>query len=147
MEGRGQTSGGAQQAVGQHGAGQPGGVGGEVPLGYPQVNRAWMWGALLAVSIAGWTHQLTATPGPDGQPLGHGIRDGQAMIATLRHTLIRVPARLIRHAGQLTLTSSASLYRPTVATSRSTLLHGYGSSRPLSSCSHVSTNALIVSSW
>jgi len=38
--------------------------------GYPQVNRAWMWGALLAVSMAGWTHQLTATPGPGGQLLG-----------------------------------------------------------------------------
>ncbi len=74
-----------------------------LPSGYPQVNRAWMWGALLAVSIAGWTHQLTATPEPDGQLLGHGVRDGQAMIATLRHKLIRVPARLIRHAGGLTL--------------------------------------------
>ena len=44
-----------------------------------------MWGALLAVSIAGWIHQLTATPGPGGQLAGHGVRDGQAMIATLRH--------------------------------------------------------------
>jgi hypothetical protein len=34
---------------------------------------------------------------------GHGIRGGKAMIATLRHRLIRVPARLIYHAGQLTL--------------------------------------------
>ncbi len=50
--------------------------------GYPQVNKAWMWGALLAVSIAGWLHQLTATPGPDGTLAGHGVRDGQAMIAT-----------------------------------------------------------------
>ena len=74
-----------------------------LPSGYPQVNRAWMWGALLAVSIAGWTHQLTATPGPGGQLAGHGVREGQAMIATLRHKLIRVPARLIRHAGALTL--------------------------------------------
>jgi hypothetical protein len=72
-------------------------------FGYPQVNRAWMWGALLAVSIAGWRHQLTATPGPGGQLAGHGVGEGQAMIATLRHKLIRVPARLIRHAGQLTL--------------------------------------------
>ena len=38
-----------------------------------------------------------------GQLLGHGIREGQAMIATLRHKLIRVPARLIHHAGALTL--------------------------------------------
>jgi hypothetical protein len=62
-----------------------------------------MWGALLAASIAGWLHQLTATPGPDGQLCGHGIRGGQAMIATLRHRLIQVPARLIHHAGALDL--------------------------------------------
>ena len=74
-----------------------------LPSGYPQVNKAWMWGALLAVSIAGWLHQLTATPGPTGEMLGHGVRDGQAMIATLRHRLICVPARLVRHAGALTL--------------------------------------------
>jgi hypothetical protein len=74
-----------------------------LPSGYPQVNKAWMWGALLAVSIAGWLHQLTATPGPGGELAGHGVRDGQAMIATLRHRLIRVPARLIHHAGALTL--------------------------------------------
>jgi hypothetical protein len=74
-----------------------------LPSGYPQVNKAWMWGALLAVSIAGWLHQLTATPGPHGTLAGHGVRDGQAMIATLRHKLIGVPARLVCHAGVLTL--------------------------------------------
>jgi hypothetical protein len=74
-----------------------------LPSGYPQVNKAWMWGALLAVSIAGWLHQLTATPGPHGTLAGHGVRDGQAMIATLRHKLICIPARLIHHAGALTL--------------------------------------------
>jgi hypothetical protein len=74
-----------------------------LPSGYPQVNRAWMWGGLLAVSIAGWLHQLTATPGPDARLAGHGTRNGQAMIATLRHRLIRVPARLVRHAGALEL--------------------------------------------
>jgi hypothetical protein len=71
-----------------------------LPSGYPQVNRAWMWAALLAASIAGWLHQLTATPGPAGLT-GHGTRGGQAMIATLRHRLIRVPARVIHHAGQI----------------------------------------------
>ena len=74
-----------------------------LPSGHPEVNTAWMWGALLATSIAGWLHQLTATPGPGATPLGHGVREGQAMITTLRHRLIRVPARLIRHAGELTL--------------------------------------------
>ena len=74
-----------------------------LPSGHPEVNRAWMWGALLAASLTGWLHQLTATPQTDGTLAGYGVRDGQAMIATLRHRLIRVPARLIRHAGTLTL--------------------------------------------
>jgi hypothetical protein len=74
-----------------------------LPSGYPPVNTAWMWGALLAASIAGWLHQLTAIPGPSGKLFGHGVRGGQAMIATLRHRLIRVPARLIHHAGTPTL--------------------------------------------
>jgi hypothetical protein len=74
-----------------------------LPSGYPQVNKAWLWGGLLAVSIAGWLHQLTTTPGRHGRRAGHGVRGGQAMIATLRHRLIRIPARLIRHAGALDL--------------------------------------------
>ena len=74
-----------------------------LPSGYPQVNTAWMWGALLAASIAGWLHQLaTATSGP-AILAGHGVRGGKAMIATLRWRLIAVPGRLVRHAGQLIL--------------------------------------------
>jgi hypothetical protein len=74
-----------------------------LPSGHPEVNRAWMWGALLGVTLTGWLHQLTATPGPDGALAGHGVREGQAMIATLRHRLIRIPARLVHHAGALIL--------------------------------------------
>jgi hypothetical protein len=74
-----------------------------LPSGYREINLAWMWGALLAATIAGWLHQLTATEQPDGTLAGHGIRDGQAMIATLRWRLVRVPGRLIRHARGLTL--------------------------------------------
>jgi hypothetical protein len=74
-----------------------------LPSGYREINTAWMWGALLAATIAGWLHQLTATERADGTLAGHGVRDGQAMIATLRWRLIRVPARVIRHARGLTL--------------------------------------------
>ena len=74
-----------------------------LPSGHPEINRAWMWGALLAATLTGWLHQLTAHTTPEGALLGHGVRDGQAMIATLRHRLIHVPARLVRHAGALTL--------------------------------------------
>lgn len=49
---------------------------------------------------AGWLHQLTAAVEPGGRLRGHG---GQAMIATLRHRLIRVPARLICRAHRLEL--------------------------------------------
>jgi hypothetical protein len=62
-----------------------------------------MWGALLAASIAGWLHQLTAATRGQAILAGHGVRGGKAMIATLRRRLIAVPGRLVRHAGQLTL--------------------------------------------
>jgi hypothetical protein len=74
-----------------------------LPSGHAEVNRAWMWGALLGAGLTGWLHQLTATTTPDGALAGHGVREGQAMIATLRHRLIRVPARLVHHAGALIL--------------------------------------------
>ncbi|MBV9013991.1 MAG: hypothetical protein JO272_18445 [Pseudonocardiales bacterium] len=84
-----------------------------------------MWGARLATSIAGYLHQLIATsptttdePDNDNDPedpealsypstpeplTGLGVRDGKAMIATLRHRLLCIPGRLIHHAGQLIL--------------------------------------------
>jgi hypothetical protein len=74
-----------------------------LPSGYPQVNLAWMWGALLAATMAAWLHQLTAaTAGPDILH-GHGVRGGKAMTATLRWRLIAVPGRLTRHARHLIL--------------------------------------------
>ena len=74
-----------------------------LPSGYHQVNLAWMWGALLAASMAAWLHQLTATTAGEDILAGHGVRGGKAMIATLRWRLIAVPGRLVRHARHLTL--------------------------------------------
>jgi hypothetical protein len=74
-----------------------------LPSGYPQVNTAWMWGALLAASMAAWLHQLTTPARGEVILDGHGVRGGKAMIETLRRRLISVPARLVRHAGQLIL--------------------------------------------
>ena len=74
-----------------------------LPSGYPQVNLAWMWGALLAATMAAWLHQLTATALGEDIVHGHGVRGGKAMIATLRWRLIAVPGRLIRHARHLIL--------------------------------------------
>ena len=49
-----------------------------LPSGYPQVNLAWRWGALLAASMAACLHQLTAMPlGEDILP-EHGVRGGKA---------------------------------------------------------------------
>jgi hypothetical protein len=74
-----------------------------LPSGYPQVNTAWMWGALLAATMAAWLHQLTALTAGEDILAGHGVRGGKAMIATLRRRLIAVPGRLIRHGRQLIL--------------------------------------------
>jgi hypothetical protein len=74
-----------------------------LPSGYPQVNLAWMWGALLAATMAAWLHQLTALTAGEDIIYGHGVRGGKAMIATLRWRLIAIPGRLIRHARHLTL--------------------------------------------
>jgi Transposase DDE domain group 1 len=74
-----------------------------LPSGYPQVNMAWMWGALLAATMAAWLHQLTAITAGEDIVAGHGVRGGKAMIATLRWRLIAVPGRLIRHARHLIL--------------------------------------------
>ena len=74
-----------------------------LPSGYPQVNLAWMWGALLAATMAAWLHQLTARTAGQDILAGHGVRGGKAMIATLRWRLIAVPGRLTRHARHLTL--------------------------------------------
>jgi hypothetical protein len=67
------------------------------------VNLAWMWGALLAASMAAWLHQLTAITVGQDILAGHGVRCDKAMIATLRRRLIAVPGRLIRHARHLVL--------------------------------------------
>lgn len=82
---------------------KPGAALRHLPSGYPQVNTAWMWGALLAASMAAWLHQLTAITAGEDILAGHGVRGGKAMIATLRWRLIAVPGRLIRHARHLTL--------------------------------------------
>ena len=74
-----------------------------LPSGYPQVNLAWMQGALLAASMAAWLHQLTAITAGEDILAGHGVRGGKAMIATLRWRLIAVPGRLVRHARHLIL--------------------------------------------
>jgi hypothetical protein len=71
--------------------------------GYAEADAAWMSGALLAASMVGWLQQLTAATRAETILAGHGVRGGKAMIATLRHRLIGIPARLVHHAGTLIL--------------------------------------------
>jgi hypothetical protein len=92
-----------------------------LPSGYPQVNMAWMWGALLAATMAAWLHQLTARTAGEDILEGHGVRGGKAMIATLRRRLIAIPGRLIHHARHpvLRLPPGHSLLPETLARLRS----------------------------
>ena len=66
-----------------------------LPSASRTANTVWMWGALLAVNLSAWLQELTGLDGGDGR--------GRAHLGTLRHRLLNVPARLIRHAGQATL--------------------------------------------
>jgi hypothetical protein len=66
-----------------------------LPSGSRTANTVWMWGALLAVNLSAWLQELAG--------LDDGAGRGRAHLGTLRHRLLTVPARLVRHAGQLTL--------------------------------------------
>ena len=72
-----------------------------LPSGSTEINTCWMWASLIAAAIAAWLHQLTGLISGGELVEGHGVRGGKAMIATLRRVLIAVPARLVRHGGQL----------------------------------------------
>jgi hypothetical protein len=66
-----------------------------LPSGNRAVNTVWMWAALLAINLSAWLQELGGLDGGDGR--------GRAHLATLRHLLLAVPARLVRHAGQAVL--------------------------------------------
>ena len=63
-----------------------------LPSGHQGVNTVWMWAALLASNLSVWLQALTDL---DTRGRWHGAR--------LRHELLRVPARVIRHARGLTV--------------------------------------------
>jgi hypothetical protein len=66
-----------------------------LPSSTRAANTVWMWGALLAVNLSAWLQELAALDTGDGR--------GRAHLGTLRYRLLMVPARLVRHAGQVTL--------------------------------------------
>ena len=63
-----------------------------LPSGHHPVNSVWMWAALIAGNLSALLQALTG--------IDH---DGRAHGARLRHELLCVPARLIRHGRRLTL--------------------------------------------
>lgn len=63
-----------------------------LPSGHQTVNAVWMWAALIAGNLSVLLQALTG--------LDH---DGRAHAARLRHQLLCVPARLVRHGRTLTL--------------------------------------------
>lgn len=66
-----------------------------LPSGDRTVNTVWMWAALLAITISAWLQELSGLDRGDGR--------GRAHLGSLRHRLLLVPARLVHHAGRLTL--------------------------------------------
>jgi Transposase DDE domain group 1 len=66
-----------------------------LPSGNRTVNTVWLWAALLAINLSAWLQELS------GLDDGHGRH--RAHLGTLRHWLLLVPARLVRHAGQTIL--------------------------------------------
>ena len=65
-----------------------------LPSGHPEPNTVWMWAALLAGNLSVLLQAITGLD-TDGRGRAHADR--------LRHEILRVPARLIRHARGLTL--------------------------------------------
>ena len=63
-----------------------------LPSGHPAVNAVWMWAALLAGNLSTLLQALTGID-----------ENGRAHAARLRHELLCVPARLVRHGRTLTL--------------------------------------------
>jgi hypothetical protein len=63
-----------------------------LPSGQHSVNRVWMWAALLAGNLSALLQALTRID-----------QDGRAHAARLRHELLCLPARLVRHGRVLTL--------------------------------------------
>lgn len=64
----------------------------KLPSGDRAVNTVWMWAALLAGNISVLLQALTGID-----------ENGRAHAARLRHELLCVPARLVRHGRRLTL--------------------------------------------
>jgi hypothetical protein len=64
----------------------------KLPSGNHTINTVWMWAALLAGNLSTLLQALTGID-----------KNGRAHAARLRHELLCIPARLVRHGRRLTL--------------------------------------------
>jgi len=65
-----------------------------LPSGDHTVNTVWMWAALLAINLSAWLQELSGLDDGRGRHRVH--------LGTLRHRLLLVPARLVRHVFRAT---------------------------------------------
>ena len=65
-----------------------------MPSADPDINRVWMWAALLACALSAWLQEITGIDRGNGR--------GRATITRLRRELINIPARVI-HPGRTTV--------------------------------------------
>lgn len=72
---------------GKHGAGLN-----HLPSSDDSVNKVWTWAGLLAGALAVMLQSLTGLTSRDGA--------GRMRIATLRHQLLAIPGRVLRHARE-----------------------------------------------
>ena len=64
-----------------------------LPSADPDVNLAWVWGALLATTLSAWLQELGG--------LDDGAGRGRAHLGRLRRELINIPARIVRRGREL----------------------------------------------
>lgn len=64
-----------------------------LPSADPDVNLAWVWGALLATTLSAWLQELGG--------LDDGAGHGRAHLGRLRRELIAIPARVIHRGREL----------------------------------------------
>ena len=64
-----------------------------LPSADPDVNLAWVWGALLATTLSAWLQELGG--------LDDGAGRGRAHLGRLRRDLINIPARIVRRGREL----------------------------------------------
>lgn len=75
-----------------------------LPSGDPDVNLAWVWGALLTTTLSAWLQELGG--------LDDGAGRGRAHLGRLRRELTNIPACLVRHGRELIIRPAPTASSP-----------------------------------